>query len=547
MNGTKRLPFELQAQAAGGAARACRFETLHGPVQTPLFMPVGTQATVKAQWPQDLQRAGSQVLLANTYHLLLRPGTAVFEAMGGIHRFMRWDKPVLTDSGGYQIFSLPKSRRISEEGALFSSYVNGEPILLSPERSIAVQRSIGSDIMMVLDECVPSDAPFAEVKRAVELTQRWAARSLTARADSPQALFAIVQGALFLELRKRSAAGLLELPFDGYALGGLAVGESKAQREDTCEYAAGLLPEDRPRYLMGVGTPLDVLEAVHRGIDMMDCVIPTKVASRGLAYSWQGTLEMRRGVYRVDPRPLDERCGCPACQGGFSRAYLHHLTKTQEVLGWQLIGLHNLWFYHDLMRQIRESVLRGDFAQCHRRWREVLDAQDTDYPVRPPVRKRPLAPTENGPWVLRQENGGLARIEHSQLGLCWSGQLDAAEAKEVAVWVGEVLAQCEALGQAQSHCVDAGELRLGLRGMALALAYKEALVQGRRLCALEIRSHRGDLRPMKLALAHLRHFEGLRHGSLQALMKRGRWVSRRAPGLSWVLEGWPVAEEASQE
>jgi queuine tRNA-ribosyltransferase len=461
--------------------------------------------------------------------------------MGGIHRFMRWDRPVLTDSGGYQIFSLPKSRRISEEGAVFSSYVNGESILLSPERSIAVQRSIGSDIMMVLDECVPSDAPFAEVKRAVELTQRWAARSLTARGDSPQALFAIVQGALFPELRRRSAGGLLELPFDGYALGGLAVGESKAQREDTCEYAAGLLPEDRPRYLMGVGTPLDVLEAVHRGIDMMDCVIPTKVARRGLAYSWQGTLEMRRGVYRVDPRPLDERCGCPACQGGFSRAYLHHLTKTQEVLGWQLIGLHNLWFYHDLMRQIRESVLRGDFAQCHRRWRAVLDAEDADYPVTPPQRKRPVAPKALGPWSLSPDEGmGWCLLEASSLRRLYA-KPRSDEESALQGWVASQLESCAVVGLEQGREVDLGEIDLGWRLLALVDAYEQAVVQGRELAALRLRCRVADLRPLQLALANLRHFEGLRHGSLQALVKRGQWCSRRAPGLSCVLEGWQEA------
>src|SRR3954462_1615304 len=256
-----RLNFRLQAQATGSRARAATFRTLHNEVKTPLFMPVGTHATVKAQLPQTLEDAGSQILLANTYHLLLRPGPEVFRRTGGIHGVMSWKKSVLTDSGGFQIFSLPNSRSMSEEGAAFQSYVDGRTILLSPELSIETQKAIGSDIMMALDQCIPSTADVATARAALEITQRWATRSLAARGESTQALFAIVQGALYPELRRESAAGLTAMPFDGFAIGGLAVGETRSERQDICELTAQLLPPDRPRYLMGVGTPLDVLEA----------------------------------------------------------------------------------------------------------------------------------------------------------------------------------------------------------------------------------------------------------------------------------------------
>jgi queuine tRNA-ribosyltransferase len=308
-----RLDFQLQARASGSRARAATFRTLHGVIQTPLFMPVGTQATVKAQTPESLAASGSQILLANTYHLLLRPGPEVFEKMGGIHRFMKWPGSVLTDSGGYQIFSLPHSRSMTEKGAVFQSYVDNRRILLSPELSIQTQRSIGSDIMMVLDQCIPSTADEKTARKALQVTQRWAARSLAAREDSPQSLFAIVQGALYPHLRKESAAGLVPMPFDGFAIGGLAVGEEKHQREDVCELTAAMLPEDRPRYLMGVGMPIDLLEAVHRGMDMFDCIIPTQVAKRGTAFTSRGIVELRRSACINSPMrrwmpPAPARC-----------------------------------------------------------------------------------------------------------------------------------------------------------------------------------------------------------------------------------------------
>lgn len=374
-----RLNFRLESSSPGTEARAGVLTTLHGLVQTPVFMPVGTQATVKGQNVKNLKALGSSVLLANTYHLLLRPGPDVFRQMGGIHKFMNWDGPILTDSGGFQIFSLPHSREINEQGARFQSYVDGKPYLLSPETSIHMQRAIGSDIMMALDQCIPSTAPFQQAQEAMELTHRWAKRSLLAREDSPQALFGIVQGACFHELRRQSAEYLTALPFDGFAIGGLAVGESKEQREEFTEATAKLLPPHLPRYLMGVGTPIDLLEAVHRGVDMFDCIIPSAHAQRGVAYTFQGKLQLRRTVYKFSEGPIDPTCSCETCTH-YSRAYLHHLTKCQEVLGWQLMTTHNLFFYHDLMKKIRTSILSGNFLEFYHQQRIALTQQDEEFP-----------------------------------------------------------------------------------------------------------------------------------------------------------------------
>ena len=327
-------------------------------------MPVGTKATVKAQLPRTLEEAGTQILLANTYHLLLRPGAEVFRRTGGIHGFMSWDRAVLTDSGGFQIFSLPHACAMSEAGAVFQSYLDGRTILLSPELSVETQIAIGSDIMMALDQCIASTADEASARQALEVTHRWAARSLAARGDSPQSMFGIVQGALFPDLRRESAATLAEMPFDGFAIGGLAVGESRSEREDLTEFTAQLLPADKPRYLMGVGTPLDILEAVHRGVDMFDCIMPTQLAQRGAVFTSRGFLQMRRGVYKFSNDPLDPACACPTC-ARYTRAYLHHLTKSSETLGWQLLGKHNIHFYHQLMRNIRESILGGRFGEFY--------------------------------------------------------------------------------------------------------------------------------------------------------------------------------------
>ena len=361
----RRLEFKIESETPGSKARAGVLKTLHGEVLTPIFMPVGTQATVKGLSVDSLKTAGSRMLLANTYHLMLRPGTGVFEKFGGIHRFMHWDGPVLTDSGGYQIFSLPHSRKITEEGAQFQSYVDGKMHLLSPEESIRVQKAIGSDVMMVLDQCVPSTVSHEEAERAMHLTHRWAKRSFDARGDSPQAMFGIVQGACYEDLRARSVEALTQIPFDGYAIGGLAVGESKNQREDFTEITTALLPREFPRYLMGVGTPLDILEAVHRGVDMFDCIIPSSLARQGSAFTSHGKIQVRRGIYKLVDEPLDAGCDCGTCTR-YSRAYLHHLIKADEVLGWKLLSKHNLHFYHRMMAEIRAHINAGTFESYYR-------------------------------------------------------------------------------------------------------------------------------------------------------------------------------------
>jgi queuine tRNA-ribosyltransferase len=381
-----RLGFQVLKESSGCAARTATFTTLHGRVETPIFMPVGTQATVKGLTPESLKTVGSNVLLANTYHLMLRPGVEVFKKFGGIHRFMNWDRPVLTDSGGFQIFSLSNERKITEEGAKFKSYIDGKTFLLSPEESIAVQKAIGSDIMMVLDECVPSTSSHSNARRAMLLTHRWAARSLAARGDSPQALFGIVQGACYEDLRRESARVLTDMPFDGFAIGGLAVGETKAEREEFCGFTTALLPKDRPRYLMGVGTPLDILEAVYRGVDMFDCIIPSNLAKRGTAFTSNGKVHIYRGTYKFSEAPLDANCACSTCTT-YSRAYLHHLIKADEYLGWKLMSKHNLFFYHQMMEEIRRAITDDTFIAYYNEKRDAWSRQDEDHPMNPPRRR----------------------------------------------------------------------------------------------------------------------------------------------------------------
>jgi queuine tRNA-ribosyltransferase len=410
-----RLPFTVQREASGSRARAATLQTLHGEVQTPVFMPVGTQATVKAQTVESLKATGTRVLLANTYHLLLRPGPEVFKRFGGIHRFMNWDGPVLTDSGGFQIFSLPHARAMNEDGARFQSYVDGKSYLLSPESSLAMQQTIGGDIMMALDQCIPSTASYAQAEAAMELTHRWAERSLRARGDSPQALFGIVQGACHPKLRKQSAAFLSELPFDGLAIGGLAVGETQPERYAMTALVTKQVPRNLPRYLMGVGTPIDLLESVHRGIDMFDCIIPLQLAQRGVAFTSHGKLQLRRSVYKFHEEPLDARCDCQTCQH-YSRAYLHHLIKADEFLGWHLLGLHNLAFYHRLMREMRDSIVRDDFLSYYEKKHIELARTDDEHPSRPPKKAKPVQPVRLGDYEIHRSAQGFASIRHLSSG-----------------------------------------------------------------------------------------------------------------------------------
>ncbi len=524
-NESNRLRFHLDARASGSQARAATFRTLHNEVQTPVFMPVGTQATVKAQLTRSLEEAGTQIVLANTYHLLLRPGAEVFRRLGGIHKFMSWERSVLTDSGGYQIFSLPHSRSMSEAGASFKSYLDGQMIMLSPEASIETQKAIGSDIMMALDQCIASTADETTARAAMEVTHRWAARSLAARGDSPQSIFAIVQGALFENLRRESAARLIELPFDGYAIGGLAVGEGKEEREDTCEFTAALLPEDKPRYLMGVGTPLDILEAVHRGVDMFDCIIPTQVAQRGGAFTSRGYLQLRRGVYKFADEALDPECDCPACRR-YSRAYLHHLTKTSETLGWQLIGKHNFHFYHRLMREIRTSILEDRFAELYRARREFLHAVDPDNPVRTQKPKK-QRPTRRGAYEVHIAREGFASIRQHTSGEIMHSRTEPME-------------EAERLYVEQSRLAERlrepGELLVlwdvGLGAAANAMAAIRCHENTESARPLRIISFENDLDSLQLAWQRNDLFTYLRHPGPPALLEKGEW---ERSGIHWSL------------
>jgi queuine tRNA-ribosyltransferase len=353
--------FSLGARDPGSRARRGTLHTSRGTVETPVFMPVGTRATVTGMAPDELTTLGASIILANTYHLLLRPGPDQFRRTGGIHSFMRWPGLVLTDSGGYQIFSLPGERTMSEDGARFRSYIDGRFYQLSPESSIQMQTAIGSDIMMVLDECIAATALESAGRAAMERTHRWALRGLAARTNPEQALFAIVQGGLVPSLRRESARFLSEHPFDGYAIGGLAVGDTRAQREDMTAFAADLLPAQAPRYLMGVGTPPDLLVAVGCGVDMFDCVIPTRLAWQGTAFTSTGRVRITRGAHQASDASLDVACPCSTCRT-YSRGYLHHLIKCSEPLGPRLLTIHNLHYYLDLMAQARAAIDAGLYA-----------------------------------------------------------------------------------------------------------------------------------------------------------------------------------------
>ena len=365
--------YELIAEAESGA-RAGVLHTRRGRVETPAFMAVGTHAHVRNLSVEDVRATGAPILLGNTYHLMLRPGVEVFERFGGIHAFMDWEGPVLTDSGGFQIFSLPGQRGVSERGAHFRSFWDNSRQLLTPELSIAVQQAIGSEIMMVLDVCIDARASEAETRAAMERTHRWALRSLAARdaGTDAQALFAIVQGGVYPSLRGESSAFLVAHPFDGFAIGGLAVGESKDEREAMTELATAKLPADKPRYLMGVGLPVDLVEAVRRGVDLFDCILPTKMAQQGHAFTFEGPLRITRQEHRLSDEPLDRACDCSVCRR-FSRAYLHHLLRGKHQLGVRMLGMHNLRHYQLLLRRMREAILEGRFERSYRELRERLD------------------------------------------------------------------------------------------------------------------------------------------------------------------------------
>jgi queuine tRNA-ribosyltransferase len=357
------MKFELLT--TDGRARRARLNFPRGAVETPAFMPVGTYGTVKAMTPEELKDIGAHIVLGNTFHLMLRPGMEVIKAHGGLHGFMHWDKPILTDSGGFQVFSLKELRKISEQGVKFRSPVNGDLVELTPERSMQVQYDLDSDIVMIFDECTPFPATEDEARKSMELSLRWARRSrdeFDRLNNGPEgvksnahALFAIVQGGMYMNLREASLAGLSDIGFDGYAIGGLAVGEPKAERERVLEAIEPFMPKERPRYLMGVGTPEDIVEAVRRGVDMFDCVMPTRNARNGHLFTTFGVVRIRNAAYEKDTRPIDETCGCYTCRN-YSRAYLKHLDRCTEILGARLATIHNLYYYQQLMSELRQAI-----------------------------------------------------------------------------------------------------------------------------------------------------------------------------------------------
>lgn len=358
------MKFELDSKGTGeggrGRARRGRMTFPRGTVETPAFMPVGTYGTVKGMLPRDIKEIGAEIILGNTFHLMLRPGTEVIREHGDLHDFMQWDKPILTDSGGFQVFSLGKMRKITEEGVSFKSPIDGSAVFLDPEKSIDVQRELGSDIVMIFDECTPYPATESEARQSMELSMRWAKRSKDAHGDSPSALFGIIQGGMHENLRSESLDGLADIGFDGYAIGGLSVGEPKEDMIRILNHLAVDMPEDKPRYLMGVGKPGDLVEAVRRGIDMFDCVMPTRNARNGHLFTSTGVVKIRNAFHKRDTGPLDAECDCYTCKN-FSRSYLHHLDKCREMLGGQLNTIHNLHYYQTIMQQMREALSNDTF------------------------------------------------------------------------------------------------------------------------------------------------------------------------------------------
>ena len=388
--------FELLSQDRHTKARRGQLTTAHGVIDTPAFMPIGTQGSVKAVSPRELRELDAQIILGNTYHLFVRPGLDVIKHFGGLHRFMNWDGPILTDSGGYQIFSLAKLRKISEEGVHFQNHVDGTPAFISPEIAMEIQATLGSDIAMVLDECSPYPCEYDYAARSVEMTTRWAKRCKevvaatvpsgrtlaplppeTAAATTRQLLFGIVQGATFDDLRRQSAQAIVDLGFDGYAIGGVSVGEPEEEMMRAVEASEPFLPGDKPRYAMGLGRPPQLLEMIARGMDMFDCVLPTRLARNGTAFTSIGTLNLKNAEFALDKRPIEENCACPTC-GEFTRGYIRHLVKAEEILGLRLITLHNLFFYLDLMKQARAEIDNGTFEQFRKSFVANYKTRDAD-------------------------------------------------------------------------------------------------------------------------------------------------------------------------
>lgn len=373
---TKRFEFKMMSQ--DGKARRGIVKTPRGDIQTPAFMPVGTAATVKAMMPESVAATGAEILLGNTYHLMLRPGAERVAKLGGLHKFMNWDKPILTDSGGFQVMSLSELRKLTEDGVTFRSHIDGSKHHLSPENSMEIQRLLGSDIVMCFDECTPFPATEQQARDSMELSMRWAKRSRDAFGDRPgYALFGIQQGSTFQDMREESANALRDIGFDGYAVGGLAVGEGQEMMFDVLDYAPDQLPTDKPRYLMGVGKPDDIVGAVERGIDMFDCVLPSRSGRTGQGLTRRGAVNLRNARHKDDPRPLDESCDCPTCRS-YSRAYLHHTIKCGEIIGSMLLTWHNLHYYQCLMSELRESIVNAELSEYVKNFHNLREIGDIE-------------------------------------------------------------------------------------------------------------------------------------------------------------------------
>jgi queuine tRNA-ribosyltransferase len=378
--------FELLAQHSVSKARRGRLTTAHGLIDTPAFIPVGTQGSVKAMTPRELRELNAQIVLGNTYHLFVRPGLDVIKHFGGLHKFMNWNGPILTDSGGYQIFSLAKLRKITEEGVHFQNHVDGKAAFITPEIAMQIQAALGSDIAMVLDECAPYPCEYDYAARSAEMTTRWAKRCKSefeirnSKFEIKRQLFGIVQGAIFEDLRQQSAQAMVDLDFDGYAIGGVSVGEPEEEMMRAVESAEPCLPKDKPRYAMGLGTPPQLLEMIARGMDMFDCVLPSRLARNGTAFTAQGTINLKNAEFALDKRPIEENCACPTCRE-FARGYIRHLIKAEEILGLRLITLHNLHFYLDLMNRARTEIERGTFDQFRRGFAMGYKVRDVDLAV----------------------------------------------------------------------------------------------------------------------------------------------------------------------
>ncbi|MET0253754.1 MAG: tRNA guanosine(34) transglycosylase Tgt [Terrimicrobiaceae bacterium] len=371
--------YTLIASDPASRARAGVLQTRRGAVETPIFMPVGTQGTVKAVSPAELHELGAQIILGNTYHLHVRPGEKLIARQGGLHKFMGWQRPILTDSGGFQVFSLARLRKITEEGVHFQNHLDGTPTLIGPERSMEIQRDLDSDIVMAFDECPPHPCSHADASRSLDLTLRWASRCKAwwqgERAEDRPLLFGIVQGSAYADLRERSARGLVAIGFDGYAIGGVSVGEPEPEMMRAVENAEASLPDDSARYAMGLGTPPQMIEMIARGVDMFDCVLPTRIARNGTAFTGRCTLSLKNAGFAEDPGPIEENCDCYSCRN-FSRAYIRHLIKAEEILGLRLVTLHNLHFYLKLMRRARNSILEGCFGEFRREFVSTYRAHE---------------------------------------------------------------------------------------------------------------------------------------------------------------------------